>query len=195
MQEWNATKRSYVMRAPFGNAACSRSVTSISGATSEILSNSIFTQSRTRPSTSPVVACVISYFFRPRRPIVIKHDCQSTAHEERTERRNSYLKENFFKIGSFKSKEKCENRTPRSVRMSCVLRLEMQRAPEASHQSAAQQAKSFQIRFSRAPHATIYKPRCCLCDFVFFSPAQAHRHQTRLSIDSTRGTDREEIPT
>ena len=88
-------------------------------------------------------------FFRPRRPIVIKHDCQSTAHEERTERRNSYLKENFFKIGSFKSKEKCKNRTPRSVRMSCVLRLEMQRAPEASHQSAAQQAKSFQMRFSR----------------------------------------------
>ena len=68
MQEWNATKRSYIMCAPFGNAACSRSVTSISGATSEILSNSIFTQSRTRPSTSPVVACVISYFFRPRGP-------------------------------------------------------------------------------------------------------------------------------
>ena len=37
--------------------------TSISGAARKILSNSIVTSSRARPSTSTVVACAISYFF------------------------------------------------------------------------------------------------------------------------------------
>ena len=76
---------------------------------------------RARASTSPVVACFV--IFSPARP----------------------SSSNTIVIDSTRGTdtEKCKHATPRSVRILCVLRLEMQRAPEARHQSAAQLGKSF----------------------------------------------------
>ena len=166
MQEWNATKRSYVMRAPFGNAACSRSVTSISGATSEILSNSIVTSAARDHLQAPLLLVRFRIFFA-RGSIVMRHDCQLTGREHnfRTDREKKFLLEgNLPQDGQFHEQRKMQawNATQRSYVI---------RAPFGNAACFRRNERNpFKFDCHVEPRATIYKHRCCLCDFVFFRP-------------------------